>query len=378
MLAAGGTLLIIMAGSAGAQADPPTTTTPTASPVAPTPVVARDPTRPGATLRVVTKPLEPFVIRTARGEVGFSIDLWNEIARRNGWTTEWVANETVAQLLQTVRDGKADAGIAGISMTREREDQLDFSHPVYDSGLQVLVSTRSARDTSRLLGAVFTRDLGLFAGGVIAALIVAGHLVWLYQRRHGGVERSYVRGVGQGVWVAAATALACDLLDGAPRRVLGRAVSILWLLVGVMIVAMLTASVTSRLTVDSIDTEIQGMRDLSNKRVATVVETTTSRYLDSIDQRYVGVSSIDEAYTLLHDRSVDAVVFDAPVLAYHALTKGRGREKLVGPMFHRESYGIAMPTDSPLRERVNRSILEIMADGTYERIATQWFGREGG
>jgi polar amino acid transport system substrate-binding protein len=202
--------------------------------------------------------------------------------------------------------------------------------------------------------------------------------VWLYQRRHGDVAHGYVRGVGQGVWIAAATALAGDLGEGAPNRILGRISAILWLLVGVVLVAMLTASVTSRLTVDSIDSNIQGLGDLVDRRVATVADTTASRYLDAIDQRYRAVTSIDEAYELLHRHDVDAIVFDAPVLAHHALTKGRGREQVVGTVFNREFYGIAMPTGSARREAVNRSLLEIKADGTYQRLAEQWFGRDGG
>lgn len=375
MLVAGAALLTItivvtIAGAtAGARAaeaaDAPPSTT----------VVA--PTGP-ATVRVVTKPLEPFVIRTDRGEIGFSIDLWNEIARRNGWSTEWVANETVGQLLDTVRAGGADVGIAGISMTREREDQLDFSYPMFDAGLQVMIDGDSSSGVSRLFSAVFTRDLGFFTLGLLVVLVVAGHFVWLYQRRHGDVDHGYARGVGQGVWIATATALAGDLGEGAPNRILGRIFAILWLLVGVVLVAMLTASVTSRLTVDSIDSDINGLGDLVDKQVVTVERTTASRYLDAVDQPYRTVATIDEAYGLLRSGSVDAIVFDAPVLAYHAVSKGRGREQLVGPVFNRESYGIAMPTGSTRREAVNRTLLELEADGTYARITQQWFGREGG
>ena len=83
------------------------------------------------------------------------------------------------------------------------------------------------------------------------------------------------------------------------------------LLVGVVLVAMLTASVTSRLTVDSIDSDINGLGDLVDKQVVTVERTTASRYLDAVDQPYRTVATIDEAYGLLRSGSVDAIVFDA-------------------------------------------------------------------
>jgi polar amino acid transport system substrate-binding protein len=73
---------------------------------------------PTETLKVAIKPLEPFVVKREDGSyAGYSIDLWQEVARRNGWSTEFVWTETVTELLKQVENGNVDAGIAGISMT---------------------------------------------------------------------------------------------------------------------------------------------------------------------------------------------------------------------------------------------------------------------
>jgi polar amino acid transport system substrate-binding protein len=49
---------------------------------------------PGSTLKVGVKPLDPFVTRTGDQYHGFSIDLWNEIARRNSWQTSYLWHDT--------------------------------------------------------------------------------------------------------------------------------------------------------------------------------------------------------------------------------------------------------------------------------------------
>jgi polar amino acid transport system substrate-binding protein len=363
---------IAMARAAHAQDAPTVSTTSTVPASSPVSI----PDAPSTTLRVVTKPLDPFVVRTEKGEVGFSIDLWNELARRNGWTTQWVQAETVTELLDTVRSGGADVGIAGVSMTSEREQTLDFSYPMFDSGLQVMVVADSSSSFSHLMSAVFTKQLGMLALLLLALVVVLGHFVWLVQRRSGAAPRSYVKGVGHGSWLVAVTGLAGDIGEGAPRKVLGRVVAILWLLVGVLLVAVMTASVTSRLTVDSIESKINGLGDLADKRVATVNGSTAAKYLDGINQSYQGVDSIEDAYPLLHAGKVAAVVFDAPVLAHHALVRGGGREKLVGNVFNREFYGIALPIRSAVREQLNQTLLSVKADGTYQRIYEQWFGRD--
>jgi polar amino acid transport system substrate-binding protein len=42
---------------------------------------------PSSPLQVGIKPLDPFVTRSGDAYAGFSIELWDEIARRNGWSS---------------------------------------------------------------------------------------------------------------------------------------------------------------------------------------------------------------------------------------------------------------------------------------------------
>lgn len=72
----------------------------------------------------------------------------------------------------------------------------------------------------------------------------------------------------------------------------------------------------------------------------------------------------------------DAVVYDAPILAYYASHKGRGRVKLVGRIFQNENYGFALRTNSPYREAINQAILTLKENGTYQTIYHNWFGEE--
>ena len=68
------------------------------------------------------------------------------------------------------------------------------------------------------------------------------------------------------------------------------------------------------------------------------------------------------------------MVHDAPILSYYAATEGRGRFTTAGRVFHPEKYGIALPSVSSRREDVNRAILRIREDGTYEALIEKWFG----
>jgi ABC-type amino acid transport substrate-binding protein len=70
---------------------------------------------------------------------------------------------------------------------------------------------------------------------------------------------------------------------------------------------------------------------------------------------------------------VQAVVFDAATLQYWAARQGKGLVQVVGPIFRPQKYAIAVPVGSALRKQINRALLEIYTDGTYERIYSAWF-----
>ncbi len=325
----------------------------------------------GAPIRVAIKPLEPFVARTDARYTGFSIELWDEIARRNRWTTSYVWYDTLPPMLDDVAAGKADVGIAGISITRERETRLDFSHPMFNAGLQILAAQHRDQPWYSHLASLFSPTAGLYLLGLVLVIFIAGTVVWLFQRQH-----RYARGVGHGMFRAAAVGLVGEVGEvGEQDRPLSQFASVLWVIVGIGFVSMFTASLTTELTVQQITGGITSVGDLVNKRVVTVGGSTSARFLAERRIAYEGVDTADEAFDRLERGDADAMVFDAPVLQHHVQRNDADRLMLVGSVFQREDYGIAMPTGSPLRKAVNETLLEMRADGSYDRIYEYYFGR---
>ena len=62
---------------------------------------------------------------------------------------------------------------------------------------------------------------------------------------------------------------------------------------------------------------------------------------------------------------------------YYALQQGRGKIDIAGSIFEDDTYGIALPTDSALREPINNSLLRLRQNGTYDAIYAKWFQSEG-
>lgn len=72
--------------------------------------------------------------------------------------------------------------------------------------------------------------------------------------------------------------------------------------------------------------------------------------------------------------NTDAVVGDQPVLANYASNAGKGKAKVVGPLYHGEQYGIAFAKGSPLVEPMNKALQTLRDNGTYAQIYQKWFG----
>ena len=326
-------------------------------------------------LRVAIKPLTPFVIKQGEAYTGFSIDLWNAIAQRNGWRTEFVWRESVKDLLSAVQQGQADVGIAGISMTPEREEQLDFSYAMFNAGLQIMVPAQGESGWRKYWGVLFNPDLMRIILALLLLILVAGHIVWLVERHtNSEFQHGYVRGVWEGIWWAAVTVATVGYGDRTPKGIAGRLFAIFWMFTGIILVANFTAAVTSNLTLQEIRGNISGIADLPGKRVATVEGSTASSYLDMQGVAHQNVKTIDAAYAMLETQQLDAIVYDSPVLRYYAAKAGQGKVRIIGVLLKPEQYGIALPTGSPLREEVNRALLALQSDGTYAQLYTRWFG----
>jgi polar amino acid transport system substrate-binding protein len=129
--------------------------------------------------------------------------------------------------------------------------------------------------------------------------------------------------------------------------------------------------------VRSIEGKIGGVQDLSGSKVVTVAGSSAAAYLRAHAVAFAEVPSIDAAYPRLDSGQADAIVFDAPVLQNRVKVTGNGTEILVGGVFARENYGIALPPGSPLRKKINTALLDITADGTYEELYARYFGDAG-
>jgi polar amino acid transport system substrate-binding protein len=341
----------------------------------PSPSLAQETPVPAARVVVATRILPPFILKEGEAYVGFSAELWLELAARLNIEFDWLERNNIVGLLEAVSSGEAQAGIAAISVTAEREQKFDFSQPMFDSGLQVMVRAEAEAGHSwRTVLGYFTSGAMPYLLGVLALLtLIPGHAVWFVERGHkdSPFSRSYFPGVFQAMgWALSAAA---GQQNDSPRTKLGRFLSILAIFLSLMFLTYWQAELTSSFTVQQLQGGINGPDDLPGQKVGTTAGSTASKWASGAGARVTEHQTIAQSFAALEKGDVDAVVFDAPVLLYHAATAGRGKVRVVGTIFRKESYGILFPQDSELRKRVNEALLTMREDGSYDRLYRKWF-----
>lgn len=330
-------------------------------------------------ITVAVHDLEPFVMQTNNDTLtGFTIDLWNEVARRLGSTTEYLETDGVRAQLAAVSDGRAEVAAGAISLTADRERTFDFSQPTLDAGLQIIVPVQDTRASVPGLGGyldlLLSRTMLIWLSAAVVVSVIPAHIFWLIERRTENpvVSRSYFPGILQSFSWGIGSLVGKN--STAATKTVTQSLAILWGFAGIVFVSFYSANLSATLTVAKLDAKITGPADLYEKSVATVGDTTASEFLRGMGITATETATIEESYHLLREEGYDAVVFDAPVLRYYVAHRGEGVAVMAGPVFQEEDQGFVLGIDSPLRKPINQALFRMREDGSYNLIREKWFG----
>jgi ABC-type amino acid transport substrate-binding protein len=102
----------------------------------------------------------PFESSPKGGPKGFDVDLMNEIAKRAGFEVEY-ENVRFDSILRGLDTDLFDAAISAMTITKEREQQIDFSDPYFNAEQALLVASDSE---VRSIGDLAEAPVGVQAG----------------------------------------------------------------------------------------------------------------------------------------------------------------------------------------------------------------------
>ena len=327
-------------------------------------------------LIIGTKVAEPFAMKDKDGRwYGISIDLWKKIATELDLKYEW-QELGLKPLLDGVTNASVDAAIAAITITSERESKFDFSHSYYSTGLSIVTPKTLSDGWRSVLRGLFSSQMLFILLTLLVSLFMIGTLTWLVERKRNpeNFNPNPLKGIPAGMWWAAVTMTTVGYGDMTPQTISGRVIALFWMFASLLMVSAVIAGFASTLTLAKSKPLIAGPEDLSKARLASIKNSSSDHYLEQRQLKRNYYPSVLESLNAIEQGKVDAMVYDAPLLKY--LTENQFKNKLVviDKVFEHQQYGIAFPEGSPLREPVNRVMLDIISRDEWQRVLRSYLG----
>lgn len=336
--------------------------------------LAQPPAGANRPLIVGTKPAEPFVIKGEDGTFsGISIELWQRIAEEMDLQYEFRETD-LSGLINGLQDGTIDVSVAALTVTPEREQQIDFTHPFHTTGLAIAVSREGG--VTHFLQRFFSWNFLFVIVALCGLLLIAGIFLWLAERRRnqsmfGGTP---AQGIGSSFWWAAVTMTTVGYGDKAPVTLAGRIIGVIWMFAGLIIVSSFTAAITTALTVSQLDSGVSGFDDLPNAHVATADNSASGEFLRSRGIGFSPTTNLQRAIEGLAKREYEAVVYDRPILLYLSHQEYPKRTEVLPDTFERQDYAIAVAEKSPLRGPLNLALLRVISADDWQSVLRRYLG----
>lgn len=326
-----------------------------------------------APLTFTTVERPPFSMEAIGERSGFSIDLMRAIAKELGRPIKFQPVETFGEMLSSVEEGRSDGAIANISITAAREQVMDFSQPIFESGLQIMLPEEER--SASLFSVIVTRDIAFFLLSAFGALFSIGMLMWVFERkRQPYFQRPFKEALFPSFWWALNLVVNGGFEERVPQTRVGRFFGVMLVVSSLFVVSIFVAKITAAMTVAAISENVDSINDIEGRAIATTAGSTGEAFLAARGIAFTPYTKLADMLTDFENGEIDAVVFDGPILAWYLQSRSKESGRLVERVFKRENYGIALPTGSPLTEDINRALLALRENGTTDELQRKYFG----
>jgi polar amino acid transport system substrate-binding protein len=212
--------------------------------------------------------------------------------------------------------------------------------------------------------------------GIAAIVLLVSVILWLLERRRtaafGGPP---VDGLVCSVsWSTQAMAKANPSVSPTTRP--GLLLGGVWTAASVVLIAMFTAAVTSHLTARELSGLVRDAADLHHVRVGTVRDAVAAAYLDREGIHHQDFATIGDALRAVAAGQLDAVVYDKPILAWLVRQDHPNEVQMLDLRLAPQSYAIALPYDSPLRQKLNIALANTMRSSWWHEVVNRYVGAE--
>jgi ABC-type amino acid transport substrate-binding protein len=147
------------------------------------------------------------------------------------------------------------------------------------------------------------------------------------------------------------------------------------MLFSIILIASYTAVITTSLTVDELSGRVSSPRDLPDVRVGALGQSETLEHLSSVGIAAIPFKSLNAGLQAVVENKIDAFVDDESQLKYIVKTGFPGQLDILSETFAHYFMSMAIPSGSPLREPLNRTLAKFMEQDDWPKLKERYLGK---
>ncbi len=319
----------------------------------------------------------PYCYEETSGKwTGVTVDLWEQIAKKLDYHYDYI-KLSPNQVLEALHTGKCDLCVAEMAPSIEAKNLIDFTDPYLASHLlvalrnfvftQEILEFSSSLKNNGFLEIFFLMLLGLFVFSI---------LLWLAERKNNQTHFNTLlpHGVGSAFWFGAVTMTTNGYGDKVPVTFWGRSLTFVWMLAGMIFIALLTGTVISSLTVAAEHTSVRHIEDLARYKVGAFRGSYAARTLKIKGIPTKKFENIKEGLDSLCNKQIDAFVGDSIGLQYLVSHDYPSKLRLASIPSGTIYRSIGLRPNLLEKKDINNALLEITSPPEWNDRIQQWVG----
>src|SRR5690554_3461023 len=318
----------------------------------------------------------PFVM-DGEDPDGIIIDIWDEIGFSLKQSFKYVKYPSVDSGIEAVLNNDIDVLIGPITINSSRANIISFSQPYFDTELAILAPLMEPTIWDRIKPFLSTTFFYAVIG-LLVILSIVGFLFWLVEGRKS--EKDYgkgpIRGIGSGVWLAVVTMTTVGYGDYAPKTPAGRFIMGSWMVISLILATSFVAGIATTFSLSTSDDKtITNLAQLEERRVAIPNYKNIADRVRDFHGIPVMVDDVSEAYQLLMNQKVDAVLYDEVPLEYIFENNKKKDFVLSKKRIEPQYYGFVFEKENDFKHQVDLEIIHLREIQRISRIISDWVNR---
>lgn len=311
----------------------------------------------------------PFAHKDELGRwTGIAVDLWLLISQKKDvkYRIIEINQDSIAAVLNS---GKIDVVANSLILSDNTYKDIELTYPFYTSSLAYATKSTTGKDPLvSVFDIVISWSFLKLALIFVLSIIPVGILIWLFERKsdksdYGGKWR---KGFGMGVFWAGTT-FTTIAGEKNPSTTGGRIVTLVWMFISVIAVSFFTATVTNIINQDINQPMILNKKDFSGKSLGLLKDIDDYNF-KNLGAKLKTYDSSNDGFRALKDGQIDAFVSNEYMLRYDIKTMNYDDVILYPMRAEQVSFSFGMKHNSPIRDFINSSLLQVIDTEEYSRI----------